>query len=62
MYEARWQIYTNKKMEYKKINKEWFGDLTQAIDFLKKKKSKIKAENWIEGSVVETQYITHFEI
>ena len=62
MFEVRWEIYTNRKWEYTKINTEVFYDLKEAIDFLKRKKEKIKAENWVKGNVVETQYITYLEI
>lgn len=62
MFEARWEIYTNKKMGYTKINNQYFGDVQKAIDFLRKKKEKIKTGNWISGTVVETQYIYHLEI
>ena len=62
MFKARWEIYTNRKMGYTKINTEVFYDLKEAVEFLYRKKEKIKAENWIKGNVVETQYITHLEI
>ena len=62
MFEAKWEIYTNIKFKYTKRNTELFFNLKDAIDFLRNKKAKIKTENWVKGEVVETQYITHFEL